>query len=117
MEFFIKETGETKKLSIIDRKSNTEWTADLIGNSGDLHYNSEEDRYEMQTEADFDWWKNTIEGLSNIDNLTEQARVLLTNDDFEILEQWVSENGNACDYEQHIAVITAELQAVIADKS
>lgn len=114
MEIYNTTTGKTENLIIIDRKSGIEWTNDLIGNAGALHYNSDLEMAEMSQE-DFDWWSNTIEGLENIEGLTEQAKELLSYDDFEELERKLSDEGNADDYDQHIGTLTAILEDVIAE--
>lgn len=114
MKIYNTTTGKTESLIIIDRKSGMEWTNDLVGNAGDLHYNSDREMAEMSQEG-FGWWKNTIEGLEKIDDLTEQARELLDYDDFEELKRKLSDEGNANDYEQHIGTLTAILEEVIAE--
>jgi hypothetical protein len=101
-------------LTIIDSKSGNEWTNDLIGNSGDLHYNREENRYEMTSE-EIEWWSSTIKGLNKIEDLTEEAKELLNSEDFEELENRLNDEGNASDYEQHIAVLTAILNEIIKE--
>lgn len=112
MEFYITNTGEKKDLHISDRKSGLDWTSDLIGNSGDLNYNREEERYEMTSE-DYDWWSNTIEGLNKIDDLTEEAKDLLSVEDFQDLQEKLYQNADGNDHEKHIASLTAILNEVL----
>ena len=114
MKIYNTTTGKEVSLTIIDRKTGCEWTADLIGNAGDLHYNSDRTMPEMCQE-DIEWWSNIIEGLEKIETLTEEAKELLTSEDFEELGNKLANKGNASDYEQHIAILTAMLNAVIAE--
>jgi hypothetical protein len=114
MEIYNTTTGKIIELSINDRKSNVEWTRDLIGNASELKYNDIEERYEMDQD-NIEWWTNTIEGLENIDNLTEQAKELLSSEDFEELMQELYNEGNGSDYEQHITTLTGILNEVIKE--
>lgn len=114
MKIFNTTTGKEVSLTIIDRKTGCEWTNDLIGNAGALNYNSDREMAEMSQE-DFEWWSNTIEGLEKIEDLTEEAKELLSSEDFEELENMLANEGNASDYEQHIAILTAILNEVIEE--
>ena len=116
MKIYNTTTGNVVYLAIIDSKSGCEWTADLIGNSEGLNYNRDREMYEMSQE-DYEWWSCVIEGLENIDNLTEQARELLDYEDFQELEETLRQEGNANDYEQHIVILTAILNEVINEHS
>ncbi len=99
-------------LTIIDRNTGCEWTNDLIGNAGDLHYNSDREMAEMSQEQ-YEWWSNIIEGLEKIEDLTEEAKELLSSEDFEELKEELANEGNANDYEQHISTLTRILEKVI----
>ena len=58
---------------------------DIIGNAGGLHYNCEEDRYEMDAD-EIDWWD---EYLTNAQDDAEQAAELVSeygDDAWEIIE-------------------------------
>ena len=71
MKIKIKETGEIKKLNIYDSKSHTEWTADLIGNSGDFAngqfvYNPDDYTYTADQDT-YDWWKQYIDDTNKTD--------------------------------------------------
>lgn len=114
MKIYNTTTGKEVSLTIMDRKTNIEWTADLIGNAGALHYNSDREMAEM-SQKDYEWWSNTIEGLNTIEDLTEKAGELLSFEDFEELENKLANEGNANDYEQHIATLTAILEEVIKE--
>lgn len=114
MKFYNTTTCKEVNLTIIDSNSGQEWTADLIGNAGDLHFNKKEDRYEID-QNDYEWWANTIEGLEKIEELTEEAKDLIDSDSFEELERKLYENGNGNDYEQHISVLTEILNEVIEE--
>jgi hypothetical protein len=114
MKIYNTTTGKVVELSINDRKSNIEWTSDLIGNAGALKWNSERDMAVMSQE-DIEWWSNTIEGLDKIEDLKEEAKELLSAEEFELLEEKLNNEGNGSDYEQHIATLTAILNKVIAE--
>lgn len=114
MKIYNTTTEKEVSLTIIDRNTGCEWTNDLIGNAGDLHYNSDREMAEMSQE-DYEWWSNTIEGLEKIEDLTEEAKELLSSEDFEELEEKLRNEGNANDYEQHIATLTAILNEVIEE--
>jgi hypothetical protein len=116
MKIYNTTTGKEVNLTIIDRKSGIEWTSDLIGNAGDLNYNSEREMAEM-SEDQIEWWSNTIEGLEKIEDLTEEAKELLSSEDFEELEEQLRNEGNGNDYEQHIAALTAILNKVIENNN
>lgn len=114
MKIYNTTTEKEVSLTIIDRKTGCEWTNDLIGNAGALNYNSDREMAEMSQE-DFEWWSNTIEGLEKIEDLTEEAKELISSEDFEELEEKLRNEGNASDYEQHIATLTAILNEVIEE--
>jgi len=62
MNFRIKETKELKTLGIFD-EDGIEWTADLLGNHGELHYNSA-----------FEWWSEYIKTyLEDVQKIQEFA--------------------------------------------
>ena len=114
MKIYNTTTGKESSLTIIDRNTGCEWTNDLVGNAGDLHYNSDREMAEMNQD-EYEWWKNTIDGLENIEDLTEKAKELLSREDFEELKERLYSEGNGNDYEQHISVLTAILEEVIAE--
>lgn len=114
MKIYNTTTGTEVNLTIIDRTTGCEWTTDLIGNAGDLHYNSNQEIAEMSNDM-FEWWSNTIKGLDKIENLTEKAKELLSQEDFEELKEKLYNEGNGSDYEQHIATLTAILNEVIEE--
>jgi len=114
MKIYNTTTGKEVSLTIIDRKTGCEWTNDLIGNAGDLHYNSDREMAEMNQDT-YEWWNITIEGLEKIEDLVEEAKELLSSEEFEELERKLSDAGNAYDYEQHIATLTAILKKVIEE--
>jgi hypothetical protein len=45
-----------------------EWTNDLLGNYGALHYEREKDQYTM-TDDEFSWWEPVVEMLNEINDL------------------------------------------------
>ena len=48
-----------------------EWTNDLLGNHGALHYDEDADQYTM-TQDEFDWWESVVEMLNEISDLEEE---------------------------------------------
>jgi hypothetical protein len=72
MNFRIKETKELKTLGIFD-EDGIEWTADLLGNHGELHYNSETEEHEL-TQESFEWWSEYIKTyLEDVQKIQEFA--------------------------------------------
>lgn len=114
MKIYNTTTKREVQLTIIDGKTGTEYTQDLIGNCDDLHYNSDLERYEMDQDG-IDWWSNAIDGLENIDRLQVDAKELLPFNEYEELEERIAQEGDACDLERHITVITTLLEQVIAE--
>lgn len=112
MKIYNTTTGEVTNLVIIDRNTGIEWTTDLIGNAGDLKYNMEREMAEMSQE-DIDWWLHTIRELDTIEDLKDEARQLLSYDEFQELEEALNNEADANDYEVHIRKLTALLQEVI----
>ncbi len=112
MKIYNTTTKKEVSLTIIDSKTNSEWTADLIGNASELYYNRDDERYEMDSE-NIEWWSNIIDGLEKIEELTEEAKELLNEEDFAELEETLMHEGNASDYEQHVATLTNILENII----
>ena len=112
MKIYNTTTKKEVSLTIIDSKTGCEWTNDLIGNAGDLHYNSELEMAEMSQE-DYEWWSNIIKGLEKIEDLTEVAKELLSPEDFEDLEETLMNESIVNDYEQHVATLTNILENII----
>ncbi len=79
--------GVTKELEAIG-KNGIEWTNDLLGMYGALHYDNEQEQYAM-TEEDFEWWESVVDMLNEIscleDELDEDAR-----EEYEV-EYWPSD--------------------------
>lgn len=64
MKILIKETSETKTLSIIDPKSGCDYISDLIGNEGALNdgqfsWGEDHDAYLCEQDT-FDWWDAVV---------------------------------------------------------
>jgi len=116
MEIYNTTTKKEVSLTIIDSKTNCDWSYDLIGNAGDLNYNRAECRYEMDSE-NIEWWATIIKGLVKIEDLTEEAKELLSSEDFEELEETLMNEGNVCDYEQHVATLTNILENIIKENN
>lgn len=112
MQILNSTTGQVTELSITDRKSGCEWTADLVCNSGSVEWNDERDMHEMDAE-NIDWWQNIIDGLNKIEDLKDECRDFMDYKDFEALEIELSDNGDASDWEMHIYVLVPILEAAI----
>lgn len=112
MEFFNTTTKQVESITIIDRKSDLEWTRDLIGNSGGLKFNKTLEMYELDQD-EYEWWVSIIQGLDEIEDLTAQAKELLSEEDFEALQQTLYEEGDANDYPIHIEKLTKILNKAI----
>lgn len=68
----IKETQETKTLSLIDPKTGVDWISDYIGNTcdmtnGALTYDAESDIYHI-SQDDFDYWADMVSMRDAVDN-------------------------------------------------
>lgn len=98
MKFYITDKKEYRDLSITDRDTNVEWTADLLGNNGDLRYNIDEERYEL-TEDDYEWWDQRIRELNEINDLIREASYFLSDEEYETLIRTLNEEGDANDLE------------------
>jgi len=80
MKITIKETGETKELSLIDPKTNTDHASDFIGNHGafvDGQFEQEKGSNAYACSQDtFDWWRKVVTDnqplLYRIHNLIEE---------------------------------------------
>lgn len=114
MKIYNTTTGEVTDLMIIDRKTGCEYTNDLLGNTGSLHYNPEREMVEMD-QAGIEWWQEIIAGLKHIDDLTDEAKDLLDPDDFKDLQDELYRNGDAMDYARHVDVLTDILVNAIND--
>lgn len=71
----IKETGEEKELSIIDRNSGVDWVSDLIGNAGatidgQFTWDNDEEVYHADRET-YDWWARYIEDTEKTEDEIE----------------------------------------------
>jgi hypothetical protein len=114
MKIYNTTTQKEVDLTIKDRETGVEWTSDLLGNASALHWSSDREMAEM-SQNDYEWWLNTIKGLEKIEDLTEEARELLSYNDFEELQVRLSNEGNGDDYEEHITNLTAILEQVITE--
>lgn len=63
-------SGVEKELAAID-KNGIEWTKDLLGNYGALHYEKESDQYTM-TDDELSWWEPVVEMLNEINELENE---------------------------------------------
>jgi len=98
MKIRIAETNVVEDLTIIDRKSNCEWTADLIeaGSRG-----RDDDDNTIMTADDFDWWSEYISDTE------------ATEDEAEKLAEELDDAGVECSEEtSNLSYIMAEIQSV-----
>lgn len=102
MKIYNTTINQVVNLTIIDRRSGTEWTRDLIGNTGErLQYNEDHEMPEMDQDQ-YDWWLNTINGLDHIEDMKEEVSEVLSPEEFESVMEKLSQVGNADDLEYHI---------------
>ena len=97
MEFRIIETGKIKELVVRD-KNNIEWTNDLLGNAGSLHYNEELEVHEL-TQNDFNWWAEYITNYKKDKEEIEELAEELNIDETEIWERIQEQMFRANDME------------------
>lgn len=71
MKIRIKETGEVKDLTIIDRKTGCEWTADLVGDDDCITYNRALEVYETDQES-YEWWDDMIDQLEHAEDVKQE---------------------------------------------
>jgi hypothetical protein len=62
--------GAEKELKAIGANG-IEWTNDLFGSYGSLHYDNNSEKYIM-TEEEFSWWEPVVEMLNKINELEEE---------------------------------------------
>ena len=92
MEIRIRETGQTKDISIVDPRNGVNWIGDLIGNFGGWDYigwNDNLDCYETDKET-FDWWADLVERYEAADNAVYDFAGDLDCDDAEEFRREVS---------------------------
>lgn len=103
MNVQIKESGDIKKLSIVDSKSGVDYINDFIGNTGALtdgqfNYNDDLDLYEA-TQENFDWWEKVSKEYEKADFAKKQFLDSIENDEKrEIAERKINDSCN-CDLE------------------
>jgi len=86
------------ELILVDQETGCEWTRDFIGESDDLEWNDDEERYEMTEEA-FDWWlracrvKQAFDEKTGFDRYEIEAEILSGdfNTDIDIMEIYLEE--------------------------
>lgn len=87
LTFKIKETGETKTLSLIDPKTGHDYIADFMGNAdGLVGLARAEDDY-IINQCDYDWWLDVVEATQKADNLEFEYKDSLSDDVKEELYQ------------------------------
>lgn len=99
MKIYLTDKNVYRDLTIIDHDTNVEWTADLLGNNGDLSYNINAERYELTAE-DYEWWNQRIKELTEINDLIREAKYSLPEREYETLIQTLNEEGDASDLER-----------------
>lgn len=80
MQIIIKETGELKNLSLIDRKTGLDYLIDVIGDSGELwdstwrvgsfRYDEERDAYICSRDV-YEWWRDWVEDYDAMEDRIE----------------------------------------------
>jgi uncharacterized alpha-E superfamily protein len=111
MKVYNTTTGEMDSLTITDRKSGCEWTNDLVGNMDALVWSTEHDAALMSTE-DIEWWSNIIDGLNEIEDMCEDCREKLSSEEWEDLDNRLTDASNANDLESHVSSLKAILKEV-----
>jgi hypothetical protein len=110
MEILNTTTNKIEVLSLIDRKTGLDWAIDLIGT--DLSYI---DYTPVMNQESITWWRNTINGLNNIEDLKEEAKELLGEEKYSILENILNDEAEAGDYDLSIKILTQTLKDAIAN--
>ena len=64
MEVYV--NGTEKELVITDPEKGGDWTEDCLGDFGDITWNNDEDRFEMEQDA-YEWWVEYLEKRSAIE--------------------------------------------------
>lgn len=62
--------GDERELRAVS-SNGIEWTNDLLGGYGSLHYDNSLDQYTM-TDDEFEWWEPVVEMLNEINKLEDK---------------------------------------------
>lgn len=119
MKFIINETGKIEDLTIIDTKTGTDWSNDLIGNSGAIgayiHYDDAADAYRINQE-DFNWWSEYISMYERyqeeLDTLRDQYGADAVNDIIYRPEHCLSDDYTA--HEQELQDLISSIKDELA---
>ncbi|MDF2537154.1 MAG: hypothetical protein K0S76_175 [Herbinix sp.] len=90
-------------------KNGIEYTRDMLGNNGALHYNEETEEHEM-SEDEYEWWKEFFRYYE-----TDEEEVAEAADEFDIMESEIWEKINFCldgDLESRHYIIQRELEEI-----
>ena len=99
MTIKIKETSEMEELSLIDPKSGTDWTGDLLGNhDAEMEYDDDTGTYTM-TQENYDWWSDLINRYQAADDTCHELLSELDDEASEELQLRVNDIG--CDLENY----------------
>ncbi len=112
MEIRIKETNEIVELEIIDPKTNLDFIADFIGNTGSLHdgqfeYDEDTEIY-TTTQENYDWWETVVTDNQELENRLFELRQEHGN---EAVHNAIGESGN-CDLEKLAVRLNQNLDEV-----
>lgn len=99
MDVIIKETGEVKKLVIIDQNTGVEWTSHLINNEV---LECDDNGTTVMSQDDYDWWVDIIVDMEENDRLALEL--------IEELEESGLEPPKEGDWHTYVGVRLAEAQ-------
>lgn len=99
MDVIIKETGEVKKLVIIDQNTGVEWTSHLINNEV---LECDDNGTIVISQDDYDWWVDIIVDMEENDRLALEL--------IEELEESGLEPPKEGDWHTYVGVRLAEAQ-------
>ncbi len=99
MDVIIKETGEVKKLVIIDQNTGVEWTSHLINNEV---LECDDNGTIVMSQDDYDWWVDIIVDMEENDRLALEL--------IEELEESGLEPPKEGDWHTYVGVRLAEAQ-------
>lgn len=90
MDIIIEETGEKKKLCVVDAKTGVDRAYRFINDTtGTSHWHKDEDGCYVIKRYEYEWWLNLLEKEQQIADLLREHEALMTNDIFR--EIWHSE--------------------------
>ncbi len=90
MRLFNKTTKETIELTLIDPKTNNDWSDDFVLNAADdkVVYNEETEQYECDNET-CEWWSKHCEEYQDADNAIDEWKSTADDEDVEYYEHYI----------------------------